>query len=156
MKQQLYISKDYLIANTIIGVNKLEGRTVVDDKDIQTVKELFTESINKKGYDVTFNQNTSEDLEEDIFEKQVNNGKVYILLPWSSIDHLIDRYQKELPFSITNTFQEILGNQKLRRNIKNNNLIDSRISELLENKVFAPNNKKVTNTKVKEYYVSQR
>ncbi|MBQ6476874.1 MAG: hypothetical protein IJI43_00315 [Bacilli bacterium] len=156
MKQQLYISKDYLIANTIIGVNKLEGRTIADDKDISTVENLFKNNMRNRGYEVTFHESNDNTLEDDIFEKDNNNGKLYILLPWSSIDTLIDKYQNKLPFStIKDSFNEILSNKEIKRNINNNNLINTRIAELLDKNVFAPR-KKVTNTKVKEYYVSQR
>lgn len=152
MKQSLFLGKSYIIANAIIGVNHLEGRNIVDEEDIKNVEFIVKTLMKQKNYDLMLFDDIKDSIEN---QEVVKDNGMYIKIPGISIDNLKEKYRNNLPFNLTNTFQEVDNNELLKRNEIDNIIFKRKEKKILSDFpiTFEENKPKVLK---KEYRVSEK
>ena len=108
MKQSLYLGKSYLVTNTIIGMNKIDNRCIVDEEDIKKVESIVKNIVNKKGFYIIFYDDIKDsNTNDDLLIRTTNDSKLYMKAPWITTEELTEKYRDGLPFGLSNMFEEI-------------------------------------------------
>lgn len=110
------IGKSYLVANAIIRAEKIDGRKIVDEKDVEDLGLLFKNRLNRLGYEIVyFNDIIDEVFNEEIYHRNFEGTMLYVSLPDVSCEELKEMYRDNLPFGVGKIFNSLDADENLKR-----------------------------------------
>lgn len=156
MKNNYYVGNSYIITNALISLNKLEGRNILDEKDLKNYKNIIeSKCINNNIYIRTFSDE-NQNLQDEIMILNTKSGKLYCKLPGINIESLENKYRRNLPFGLTNIFNSIDSDDRLKRETTDLLILKRKQKTFESSCIVTPKIEKKEKSIIKEYYVSQK